>query len=619
MPDTLTYHHYELQRLQVENSPAYEQLKTYGMGASLSGRKFSTIPGDLVTEVTVNREVKIRGGPMRGGYSTSAEAVDDFVLNTHSIAKLRRALKHKMNMKTSSQHKEFSPGQMKLHEQYVNQLISNIQTDPFTGPARNMISGLEITTKIIDSLLEATAIGKQRKTEFVTDRVLSRKTSFYLPIKRSGVIYQEEKKKAPKAVSVMKEDRQALGLFVSKCTDKKAAFHYPLTTYPLAIANPEGTLFQPKTKHKFRGLLTRSASDSIEDKPPKHAVHIYDGMAIVRGVEAQKTWGDLWQVLLKCFIPNKTHIPSKVHVVFDNYTDNMTFSVKETKRKSRAAGTEGKRVHIGSDSQEMPQGDDYKDFLKNSLNKADLIRRFNEFDHREVPQLDLGYPMVITLEKDAWEISASGVQVLLPCNHEEADTRIMYHCTLEGKPTVVIASDTDILVLLIYAFAFRLPAHDWYLQIKKDQFVNVSKLHDFTGNAVALILPAMFVITGCDTVSYFFRKSKKVVFERLLKEQDLAIDLLSDLGMDTHLSESAVKKVKQFIQIFVYGMYVKFQPNYHGGSFPVPPLNGGTWPLGGTITYNGGTFDILSQIIFHHRNSLPQIHLYNFSFFLFRY
>ena len=66
----------------------------------------------------------------------------------------------------------------------------------------------------------------------------------------------------------------------------------------------------------------------------------------------------------------------------------------------------------------------------------------------------------------------------------------------------------------------------------------------------------MFVITGCDTVSYFFRKSKKVVFERLLKEQDLAIDLLSDLGMDTHLSESAVEKVKRFIQIFVYGMYV---------------------------------------------------------------
>ena len=318
------------------------------MGASLSGRKFSTIPGDLVTEVTVNREVKIRGGPMRGGYSTSEEAVDDFVLNTHSLAKLRRALKDKMNMKTSSQHKEFSQGQKRLHEQYIMQLINNIHSDPFHGLARNMISGLEITPKIIDSLLGATATGEKRKTEFVTDRVFSRKTSFFLPIKKSGVTYQEEKKKAPKAVSVMKEDRQALGLFVSKCTDKKAAFHYPLTTYPLAIANPEETLYRPKTKYKFRNLLTKLAPDSIQDNPPENAVHIYDAMAVVRGVEAQKTWGDLWKVLLKCFSPNLTHKPSKVHIVFDNYKDNLSFSVKETKRKSRAEGIEGKRVHIGA-------------------------------------------------------------------------------------------------------------------------------------------------------------------------------------------------------------------------------------------------------------------------------
>ena len=81
------------------------------MGASLTGRKFSTIPGDLVTEVTVNREVKIRGGPMRGGYSTSIEAVDDFILSTHSLAKLRRALKDKLDLKPSCLHKEFSPKQ----------------------------------------------------------------------------------------------------------------------------------------------------------------------------------------------------------------------------------------------------------------------------------------------------------------------------------------------------------------------------------------------------------------------------------------------------------------------------------------------------------------------------
>ena len=38
------------------------------------------------------------------------------------------------------------------------------------------------------------------------------------------------------------------------------------------------------------------------------------------------------------------------------------------------AADEEKRLHIGNYSQKMPQCDDYKDFLKKNLNKADIIR-----------------------------------------------------------------------------------------------------------------------------------------------------------------------------------------------------------------------------------------------------
>ena len=81
-----------------------------------------TITGDLVTEVTVNRELKICGGPMHGGYSTSVEAIDDFILNTHALAKLRRALKNRTNVKRSRNYKEFSQGQKAIPEQYIKQL-----------------------------------------------------------------------------------------------------------------------------------------------------------------------------------------------------------------------------------------------------------------------------------------------------------------------------------------------------------------------------------------------------------------------------------------------------------------------------------------------------------------
>ena len=89
-----------------------------------------------------------------------------------------------------------------------------------------------------------------------------------------------------------KEDRQTLGLFVSKCTDKKATFHYPLTTYPLAIAGPSGTLYQPPVKHLFRNELIKLSCDSMGKNTPKNAVHIYDRMTIVRSVASQNTWGN---------------------------------------------------------------------------------------------------------------------------------------------------------------------------------------------------------------------------------------------------------------------------------------------------------------------------------------
>ena len=42
----------------------------------MSGEPFSTIHGDSIMETTINREVKVRGGSMRGGYSTSEETTN---------------------------------------------------------------------------------------------------------------------------------------------------------------------------------------------------------------------------------------------------------------------------------------------------------------------------------------------------------------------------------------------------------------------------------------------------------------------------------------------------------------------------------------------------------------
>ena len=90
-------------------------------------------------------------------------------------------------------------------------------------------------------------------------------------------------------------------------------------------------------------------------------------MAVVRSVLPQKTCEDLWTILLKCFTPKAEYKPSKVHIVFDNYSDDQYYSVKETKRVGRG---EGKRLYIGKDSQDMSQGEEIPKFPEIHLEQS---------------------------------------------------------------------------------------------------------------------------------------------------------------------------------------------------------------------------------------------------------
>ena len=96
-----------------------------------------TIPEDLVNEKTINREVNVRGGPMSGGYSAVIDAENDFILNSHILAKLRKEFKKKKIFKTDSNFKESTPGEIRKHQEQKARLIGSLNnyTTPFRGVA----------------------------------------------------------------------------------------------------------------------------------------------------------------------------------------------------------------------------------------------------------------------------------------------------------------------------------------------------------------------------------------------------------------------------------------------------------------------------------------------------
>ena len=65
---------------------------------------------------------------------------------------------------------------------------------------------------------------------------------------------KKTKKRKPKEKTVLQEDRLAFGYIISKSIDPETAFAYPITSLPLAIAEPDGTL-RSSSKSLLRNFL----------------------------------------------------------------------------------------------------------------------------------------------------------------------------------------------------------------------------------------------------------------------------------------------------------------------------------------------------------------------------
>ena len=82
---------------------------------------------------------------------------DDFILNSHILAKLRKEFKNKINVETNSNFKESTPVEIRKHEEQIARLIGNLNnySNPFHEVAWNMATGAEIPGNKINGLLSA--------------------------------------------------------------------------------------------------------------------------------------------------------------------------------------------------------------------------------------------------------------------------------------------------------------------------------------------------------------------------------------------------------------------------------------------------------------------------------
>ena len=209
-----------------------------------------TSPGDLVNEETINREVIVRGGLMSGGYSTSIDVENDFILNSHILAKFRKEFENKMNFKTDSNFKESRPGEIRKQEEQIARLTGSLNnySKLFHEVAWNMVTGVEIPGNIINGLLLSRKYATERVEQFTKKRLLSPEVNFYDPM-QGITIATLLKKKQRKLISVLKE--------AFNFHEAHEAFNFPLINIPITVFTPEGESYQPKTKYLFRNYLIK--------------------------------------------------------------------------------------------------------------------------------------------------------------------------------------------------------------------------------------------------------------------------------------------------------------------------------------------------------------------------
>ena len=266
--------------------------------------------------------------------------------------------------------------------------------DPFDqGPARHLKSGTEIDKDIIQGLLGSTKTGEMLLEGFIETRVRrtgENRVHFAAPIRNPKIKTGLEKtKKEPKIVNILREDKQAFGALVGKSTSAEEAHSYPLTSIPLALASPERNLRQG-TKADLRNLLIND-SNALKKEVPLRADWIVDGMSAVRSIKVKPTWGLFAEAFLEFCTPGRYINPHKLIIVMDTYGENR---IKEMIQLMR--GKPGRRVHINSHHQAMPNQADWAAFLNNGENKTELIKFLLAYYKKEEVRTKLNMPLIIT-------------------------------------------------------------------------------------------------------------------------------------------------------------------------------------------------------------------------------
>lgn len=434
------------------------------------------------------------------------------------------------------------------NEKDVQAVINTVASmvNPFAEEEEliSISSGAVATTEAAVDLAAAHTKGTEQYKMFIKERLTDRTKNLFDPITKITLqdftakpARNRTKAKATSAAQDRALFSRLLIASQNRSIDLKEILSFSLALLPPALSNTAGGLTKVVKSLLLHELEAITEKPRVDMKEAGKVAVMIDSMALIQILPTKdlKTFADIAEsVWLRILDIASKHGAGRVDFVADVYRD---FSIKNVERARRTkAGVQ--RIRITQANQKMPK--QWGKFLGHPDNKNDLLlfllREFSA--SRELEKLEVFVSAGPNCHRLATRLPAAPCEDVaeLRCSHEEADTRLLLHSKHADNAgynqILIVSPDTDVAIIGLGVIC-QLKAKLGFVTGKapNNRLIDLSMMATRLGNSLCSSLPYMHALTGCDSVSSFFGRSKK---------KALGI-LRTNLNLQEEFSHSAFK------------------------------------------------------------------------------
>ena len=484
-----------------------------------SERYWSGLWTDLTIEQVLMRSIKTRGGLTRGRGMTDTVR-HQWVHTAHRTAAVHDAMTNFTGLKScgSEQHVELGSSRMKRDYADMNKMVRWLDDrNPFFGEDARLRSlstgavaqdGDKVNCDCSEDV--GRSLHQRLDNASVHEAKMKRKDQL-VPLDFVYNTIRVDKKEVyinPTTLFVR------LVAIAQREEDVSQYFQYELSAYPTSLFK-DGYMRKP-VKPKLRQSLVDETVNVREGE----GEFVLDGGALLHKVRWQRrsTYKDVAQQYV-------TYVNQKFgqcHVVFDGYDDGPAIKDHEHQRRSI-----GKKASAEITIEEANVAQDQQNvFLGNETNKSKFIGLLAKY-------LRLAGHLVKCCTGDAdVEIVATAIDL-----------------AKKKRPSIVVADDTDIIILLIYHW--EVGFGDVFF--KSEKAMKTWSVSDVVEQLGCLKCHVLFLHawTGCDSTSAIFGHGKTSLINNMRNSQEL--QELSQTMSDYWADQEAVGRAGIRLFIIMYG------------------------------------------------------------------